>query len=210
VSAVRRAAVLAAVLSALLSGLALGSPAHGATSRKVSLEFRPVLTQVPPVAATSSTTAPVGPVARATVASCDVAAVQAMPVVPTTASRAARSDACVVYPDRSAGANAARYYLGPAVDVPIRAAKAKFVSGQGWTVQLALTKAGSTAWDGLGEQQFHQQVAVVHDGFVEAAPVIEPNDQTFSSFGGSAVISSDFTRQEARALAAAVRVAKGR
>ena len=63
---------------------------------------------------------------------------------------------------------------------------------------------------GLGEQQFHEQVAIAREGVVVATPVIQPNDQSFSSFGGTAVISSDFTRQEARALAAAVQLAKGR
>jgi preprotein translocase subunit SecD len=115
-----------------------------------------------------------------------------------------------VFPDRSGGSDAARYYLGPTVAVAIRDARARFVSGQGWTVKLSLTKRGTKAWDRLAQEQFHQQVAITHEGVVVSAPTIQPNDATFTSFDGVAVVGSAFTQKQARALAAAARSAEHR
>ena len=105
-----------------------------------------------------------------------------------------------------------RYYLGPAgvTTDAVRRARAELVTGQGWSVHLDLTRAGSRAWDALAEQQFHQQVAITASGKVVSAPIIQPNDATFESFGGTAVISGSFTRKQAEALALVARPANGR
>jgi preprotein translocase subunit SecD len=205
-----KAGVRAAILAAAVSLLSFAAPAHAATHAEPTIGFRPVLTHVAPATATP-TTAPVDLMAaRATVASCDVAAVEALAGIPTTTERAARPDACVVFPERSGGSSAARYYLGPTVAVAIRDARARLVSGQGWTVGLVLTKAGAKAWDRLAQEQFHQQVAITYEGAVVSAPTIQPNDEKFSSFDGTAVVSGSFGRKEARALATAARGVQGR
>jgi preprotein translocase subunit SecD len=100
------------------------------------------------------------------IAICDTAGVEQLPVVPTTPWRLAKPEECVVYPDLVGGSSAPRYYLGPAgvTASDIKRARAEFVAGQGWTVKLTLTKAGSRAWDALAEQQFHQQVAITASG----------------------------------------------
>jgi preprotein translocase subunit SecD len=64
-----------------------------------------------------------------------------------------------------------------------------------------LTNAGSAQWDALAQKQFHQQVAIVLDGIVQSAPSIQPKDTTFTSFGGTAVISGGFTGGQASDLA---------
>jgi preprotein translocase subunit SecD len=206
---VGRTAVLAIVVGSI-AGVAIGSQA-GAARRKPMVEFRPVLSQLAPEASTPSTTARVDLVAaNSAVASCDVAAVAQLPVVPTTKVRAAAADECVVFPDTPGSRRSARYFLGPAGNLPVDAAKAEFVAGQGWTVKLDFTEAGAKAWDRLAKEQFQRQVAITYEGLVVSAPTIQPNEAAFSSFEGTAVISGTFTRKEAVALAAAARLANGR
>jgi preprotein translocase subunit SecD len=205
-----RRLVVPVVVALVVASLGMAVPVHAAR-RTPGVEFRPVLASLPPAAATSSTLAPADRVdAALKVASCDAAAVQALPVVPTTASRTAKADDCVVFPETSGGPSAVRYYLGPAADLPVKDARSQFVTGQGWTVKIDFTKAGARAWDRLAEAQFHDQVAITYEGGVVAAPTIQPANSEFESFGGVGVISADFTQKEAAALAGAARLARGR
>ena len=204
-SAVARGAMTAlVVVAAIVAGA--GTSGAASRTRASTVEFRPVLAQLPPATGTSAPDAS----ATATVAGCDVDAVERLPVVPTTRWRTATVEHCVVFPDLVDTSR--RYYLGPAGVTPdaVRRARAEFVTGQGWTVHLTLTRAGSRAWDALAEQQFHQQVAITALGKVVSSPIIQPNDATFESFGGTAVISGAFTRKQAQALAILARPANGR
>jgi preprotein translocase subunit SecD len=190
------------------TAIAMALPAEARAGKQLHLQFRPVLGQLPSsgstTATTATTTAASGAAARAAVASCDLAAVTALPVVPTSNRADKQAGACVVLPESPGGKRVARYYLGPAGldEGSLARARAEFVSGQGWTIRLDLTKAGSATWDALAQAQFHQQVALVVDGLVLSAPTIQPSDQTFSSFGGIAVISGRFTAKSAKSLAA--------
>jgi preprotein translocase subunit SecD len=188
--------------------------------RTAELQFRPVLLAgLPPesqASTTPSTTAPAGQeptatttpadaAAAAAVASCDASQLASLPDIPTSPPDAKRTE-CVVFPDKTGGKNAIRYYLGPSAltGKAVDNAKAEFLSGQGWTVKMSLTDSGSGAWDQLGEQQFHKQVAIVLDGQVQSAPTIQPDNQAFSSFGGTAVISGGsqgFSQTDASDLA---------
>ena len=161
--------------------------------------------------APATTTTTVAPTAEATaaelaaaqqaVASCDATAVGSLASVPTTSRANDQRDACVVLPDK-ANKNV-RYYLGPAgfTGTVVSSSKAEFQAGQGWTVKIDLTDAGSTKWDKLAEQQFHKQVAIVLDGEVHSAPVILQDQASFSSFGGTAVISGSMDQGESQDLA---------
>jgi preprotein translocase subunit SecD len=188
--------------------------------KTAELRFRPVLAPLPSEAAekvassTTTTTTPgattstTGPPAtdaeaRAAIAACDTAKVAALKTVPTTDRADDKLDACVVLPNKPGGAKAPRYYLGKAglTGAAVASAKKDFVSGQGWTVKMDLTSKGSSQWDALASQQFHKQVAIVLDGLVQSAPQIQPQDQAFTSFGGTAVISGNFTQSEAGDLA---------
>ncbi len=176
-----------------------------AAPRGWRLQFRAVLGEVPSEASTP-TSAPVDVAAtRKVVASCDATAVGQLAFVPTTKATNARAGACVVLPGRPGGASSPRYYLGPAPDIRVASARPQFLAGQGWTVRVELTELGSANWDRLAEQQFHQQVAMVLDGVVQSAPTIQPDDQTFTSFDGTAVLSGSFTKASATAVAAAAR-----
>ena len=187
------------------------APGAGAARRKPTVEFRAVISQVPPAALTPTTTGPVDLVAAAgAVADCNDAVVAVLTVVPTTKPRAAKASDCVVFPDRPGVARSPRYYLGPAGDFPVEDAKPEFVPNQGWTVKIEFTKVGAKAWDRMAEQQFHRQVAITYEGLVVSAPTIQPSDARFSSFDGVAVVSGGFERKEAIALAAAAHFANGR
>jgi preprotein translocase subunit SecD len=159
-----------------------------------------------PGATTTTTTPPATDAeAKAAIAACDDTKVAALTTIPTTSRVDDKRDACVVLPDKPGGTNAPRYYLGKAALTgkgTVSSAKAEFVSGQGWTVKVDLTSSGSSKWDALAQQQFHKQVAIVLDGQVQSAPQIQPDSQTFSSFGGTAVISGgNFTQDSADNLA---------
>lgn len=73
-----------------------------------------------------------------------------------------------------------------------------------WAVSYTLTSSGSRAWDQVAGTNFHQFVAFDLDGLVETAPLIQPAESVFTSFGGRGEISGSFTAVSARALAAAL------
>jgi preprotein translocase subunit SecD len=193
--------------------------------KTAELRFRPVLSPVPSIAAqekaatTTTTTAPGATTtteapqpteaeAKAAVAKCDDATIATLKDIPTTSRADDQRDACVVLPDKPGGRNAGRYYLGKAALTgkgTVDTAKKEFVPGQGWTVKMDLTGSGGDKWDALAQEQFHKQVAIVLDGLVQSAPTIQPNDATFTSFGGTAVISGSFTEGEADNLAKLIR-----
>jgi len=203
---VRRAVALVAV-AATVVGVG-GVAAH---ARAVDmLEFRPVISMLPPTSATASSTPGTTEAASArhAVAGCDDVTVSGLSSVPTTPRADIDRGKCVVL----AGSDGERYYLGPAevTTEGIRSARAEFVSGQGWTIELMLTKPGAAAWDELAEQQFQKQVAVVVDGRVLAAPTVQPGVAAFQSFGGIAVISGAFREKQARAVARRIQAASGR
>ncbi len=189
--------------------------------KTAELRFRPVVAPLPSEAAqakaatTTTTTAP-GATPTTTppqpsnadaakaVASCDDATVSTLTKVPTTSRAGDQRNVCVVLPNKPGGKAAPRYYLGKAALTgkgTVSSAKASFQSGQGWTVQMNLTSSGSSKWDALAQQQFHKQVAIVLDGQVQSAPEIQPDQQAFSSFGGTAEISGNFTQDQADNLA---------
>jgi preprotein translocase subunit SecD len=165
------------------------------------LQFRPVLASIAP-----DTTAPVKADASPdqAVASCDTQAVSALgSAAPSTKLAAVTPDTCVVLSSKD---GSTRYLLGTsALDATsVKRARATFQSGIGWTVVLTLNPAGAQAFDALLLAQFHHQIAIVTDGVVVTAPVIEPASQAFSSFDGIAQISAGLTSGEAQRLAKSI------
>ncbi len=188
--------------------IAAGLPSEAAQAKGATTSS--TTSSTAPGAATTTTAPPATTAeAKAAVASCDNAKVGALTTIPTTKRVGDQRDVCVVLPDKPGGKNAPRYYLGSAclskneclTGKAVSSAKAEFVSGQGWTVVMDLTGSGSSLWDKMAQQQFHKQVAIVLDGLVQSAPQIQPQDQAFTSFGGTAQISGNFTGGEASDLA---------
>jgi preprotein translocase subunit SecD len=165
-------------------------------------------TTTPGATTTTAAPQPSEAAAKKAIASCDQATVATLTTIPTTSRADDARNACVVLPDKPGGRTATRYYLDKAALTgkgTVSTAKAEFVPGQGWTVRMDLTGSGSSKWDALAQQQFHKQVAIVLDGLVQSAPTIQPNDQAFSSFNGTAEISGNFTQTEADNLAKLIR-----
>ncbi len=99
-----------------------------------------------------------------------------------------------------------RYLLGPAQLTGQSVGKAFAQQDQvgAWVVNYNLTATGSPAWDRVAQANFHQQVAIELDGVIQSAPVILPNQATFTSFRGAGQISGSFTQSSAKNLALAM------
>jgi hypothetical protein len=154
---------------------------RGRNTSITGLQIRPVIGQVAP--ATNE-----DPNGATAVAGCDLAAVTALgPSAPTTSRESIDPTACVLLTDPGGS----RYLLGPAAldEHAVASAKKEFQSGSGWGVTLKLTPSGSAAFDSLAQAQFHKQIAVVSDGALLSEPLIQPTDETFSSFGGTVRLS---------------------
>jgi SecD/SecF fusion protein len=96
-----------------------------------------------------------------------------------------------------------RFVLGPASlrSSFIASASTTFDSTtKQWAVTYKLTSAGSQQWDQAAQAQFHQYVAFDLNGLIESAPIIEPGQATFSSFGGRGEIIGNFTMTKAKDL----------
>ncbi|MHB8262517.1 MAG: protein translocase subunit SecD [Acidimicrobiales bacterium] len=103
----------------------------------------------------------------------------------------------------SSGQPGVRYLLGPAqvTGKALSGASASFVPGTGWVVNYSLNSTGAVAWDKLAQAQFHAIVAIDMDSQVVSAPIIQPSQAAFTSFGGSGQISGNFTHTSAQSLA---------
>ena len=113
-----------------------------------------------------------------------------------------KRNACVVLPDKPGGEGAPRYYLGPAGltgQGTSSSAKAEFRPGQGWTVKMDLTDAGQRASGTPLAQaavpQAGRDRARQHRAVGARDPARRPS---FTSFGGTAVISGNFTQGRGR------------
>jgi preprotein translocase subunit SecD len=105
--------------------------------------------------------------------------------------------------DPQAGAQQyARFVLGPSQlkGTAIASAVGQFdTQNSQWVVSYNLKQV--TPWDTVAQANFHQYVAIDLDGFVESAPLIQPNSPSFTSFQGKGQISGNFTQATAKTLA---------
>jgi hypothetical protein len=103
-----------------------------------------------------------------------------------------------------------RFVLGRSqlTNSSIKSAKAERQSLGSWVVAYRLTPSGKVAWNAFAKLQFHGLFAVVANGEVYSAPVIQPTLTKFSSFGDTGVISGNFTKAEALQLAASMQPTK--
>ena len=204
----------AAVLSAI-----------GQTAR---LNFRPVLCYAPPYIRTGSTqsslvTAPPGPLP----ASCpppyqlvasnlsgstansngvyyNVGADPALSAYPT--STLDSPNAVVLQKGLDGSGFKGRYLEGPAElsGTAVKTASAQLSPTGQWVVNIALTGSGSNGWDSMTKRYFHEIIGIELDGVVQSAPITQPTQGTWSSFGGQVEISGNFTQQSAQSLAIAL------
>lgn len=99
-----------------------------------------------------------------------------------------------------------RYVLGPAemTGQSIAKAVAQEDTAGAWVVNYTLTSKGSPLWDKVAQANFHQLLAIELDGVIQSAPIIQPTQNSFTSFGGTGQISGSFTQQSAQDLALAM------
>ena len=104
------------------------------------------------------------------------------------------------------GSPGVRYLLGPSqlTGQAIGKAVAQQDTLGAWVVNYTLTGKGSPEWDRVAQQNFHQELAIELDGVIQSAPLIQPTQSTFTSFGGSGQISGSFTEASAKNLAIAM------
>jgi preprotein translocase subunit SecD len=104
------------------------------------------------------------------------------------------------------GSKDIRYVLGPSElsGKAVKSAVAQQDQVGAWVVNYTLTSSGSPAWDKVADENFHALVAIELDGVVQSAPIIQPDQSTFSSFDGSGEISGSFTEASAKTLALAM------
>jgi preprotein translocase subunit SecD len=195
-----------------LPGVRDRDKARRLVGKTAQLRFRPVLAQVAPETAktttttkakTSSTTAAAGATSSSTAATTTTTA----PPTEVKTTRAAddKANATVVLPGRDTGDGPPlRYQLGPAAltGKGVSGAKAVYLGGQGWVVNLSLRDDGSTAFNKLAAESFSKQppqnaVAIVLDGVVQSAPAF----QEASFEGGNVQISGSFSEGDAKDLA---------
>lgn len=90
------------------------------------------------------------------------------------------------------------YRVGAAHTVGIASAAALSSTGA-WVVNVKFTTEGSSAFSALVASQFRRRLAIVADGTVLTAPVVQEE-----GFGGEADIAGNFSEWDALGLAAAV------
>ncbi len=102
-----------------------------------------------------------------------------------------------------AGIDGKRYLLGPSLanGEIVKEALAEVNPSRGsWQVRLNMTGKGSSKFDQIAEQTVNRQLAIVLDGVVQSAPVIQT-----TRFNGTAEISGSFTERQAKDLASVLR-----
>jgi preprotein translocase subunit SecD len=207
-----------------LPGVKDRDKARRLVGRTAELRFRPVLAELPPEGATtttsttavpgapatdsttttSTTLSPNDEAARAAVASCDVNQLATLTEIPTTNLADDTRDTCVVLPVKDGGGS--RLFLGPTAltGKGVAGAKREFQQGQGYAVSVEFNDEGAQAFDQLAATSFplpppQNQVAIVLDGVVQSAPAFQQ-----ASFQGDVQITGNFTGDEADDLATIV------
>jgi preprotein translocase subunit SecD len=114
----------------------------------------------------------------------------------------------VVLPMRDgAGVAIELFQLGPTLltGEVLKTAGARFSQDSGvWYIQITLTSAGSSQFDGMAEAHLGERIAIVLDSVVFSAPTINA-----TRFEGRPTITGDFTEREARELALVLRTPTG-
>jgi SecDF, P1 head subdomain len=181
----------------------------------VAPPYAPAVTPAPPAGLTCATTmtaynlgiqsnsSPAGYVSN------NVPPDMALAGVPSTRASAEEASSTVLLPGLNHGLAARlaqRYVLGP-IEMTSRSISSTVVrhspSGQ-WLVDYTTTSGGSLVWDKVAEENFHQFLAFEANGIVYSAPVVQPTQSSFSSFGGRGEISGGLTRVDAVRLAHAM------
>ncbi|MGH9090866.1 MAG: SecDF P1 head subdomain-containing protein [Acidimicrobiales bacterium] len=124
---------------------------------------------------------------------------------PSTSPTQDAQDATVLLPGLPGNDNEPRYLLGPAelTGAIVQSAVVR-KAATGWVVDATMTPSGSSAWNTMARQYFHEVIGIELDGVVQSAPVTLPDTATFRPYTGKVQISGAFTEQEATLFAEAL------
>ncbi|MFM7270556.1 MAG: protein translocase subunit SecD [Actinomycetes bacterium] len=193
-----------------LPGVRDRTKAQRLVGKTAELRFRPVLQTLPPEGATppstsSTTSAGASGASGATGASgaSGATTTTTIPEIPTTPPEQDKADAIVVLPGRTPPTPPIRYQLGPTLltGKAVSTASSAFEGG-GWGVNVKFTGQGGQDFvNKVANPNVNKQVAIVLDGVVQSAPVINPG----ITAGNPVRISGSFTQQEAQDLAVVLR-----
>jgi hypothetical protein len=127
---------------------------------------------------------------------------------PSTKSAADVASATVLLPGLSDAASKNRYLLGPVQlsGAAIATAVARYQeSSKQWVVNLTMTKRGKALWDKVACTDFDRELAIVVNGTVVSSPLIQPTQNSCTSFDGQASIAgSGIEHGEALSIARAI------
>ena len=176
---------------------------------KASKSPRPASAPLPACTAASQLTeANIGvrPSAGTTFGENRVPVDSALAAYPSTKPTQDAKTKTVLLPANPGAGQYTRYLLGPAplTGHAIASAVAQQTQLGKWVVNYTLTSKGSPAWDNLAQKYFHQIIAIELDGKVYSAPIIQPSQTSFSSFGGKGEISGHLSETQAKTLALAM------
>src|SRR3954468_3393552 len=161
------------------------------------LRFRPVLEPLPPGNSSSTSTTVAGQPAQTTDSNALTARADDDPSKEVLLAEFGRKDRT---------RETARYRLGPApvVGSAVKTAQAEFDQNTSeWSVRVDFTGDGGDKFKALATQQVNKQVAIVLDGVVQSAPVIQPS--LLTNFNNTAQITGNFTERQSKDLASVLR-----
>lgn len=198
-------------ISVQLPGIKDRAKALAVIGQTAQLRFRPVLCQVAPYSLAKGQKEP--PSLKGAPPACPTtAAAQAkfakIGNTPRSLDKKSSKVLLPLRPGKQGAPVSTRYIMGPSVanGTIVKTATAGIPqNGGAWQVDLTLTGKGAPVWNRIAKANFHKQLAIVLDGVVESAPVIQPSQTVFSSFGNQAQITGSFTQSQAQNLALELR-----
>ena len=183
-----------------------GAPAFVGASHKTAKPSDAPLPTCSPSSQLTEANLGVRPAQGTTFGENSVPATQALAKYPSTSPTKDAKTKTVLLPAINGAGQYTRYLLGPAVLTghAVASAVAQQTQLGRWVVNYTLTSKGSPAWDRVASKYFHQIIAIELDGQVYSAPIIQPSQSSFSSFGGKGEISGHLTETQAKSLALAM------
>lgn len=188
-----------------LPGVRDREKAQRLVGKTAELRFRPVLQNLPPEGASTTTTTTAGAsgATGATGATGTTTTTAVATEIPTTPPEEDTADAIVVLPGRTPPSPPYRYQLGPTLltGEAVKTADAAYENGS-WGVNVKFTSQGGQDFvNKVATPYIDKQVAIVLDGVVQSAPVINAG----ITADNPVRISGSFTQQEAKDLALVLR-----
>ncbi|MFZ0664200.1 MAG: hypothetical protein WAM97_00480 [Acidimicrobiales bacterium] len=129
------------------------------------------------------------------------ATLAAVPTTPPSAD--IPTEPVLLVPSANESISGPRLLLGAAevTGSDIASAQVAFDSPD-WVLDISFNHSGSGQWNALAQRQFHALIGFDLDGQLLEAPLTEPSQATFTSFGSKVQISGPWKENQAKVVAA--------